>query len=336
MKTLFGYGTVMALAMAAVACGKSSDESKSSTLEVTGTVNTQLRTLDNASAVAIGSDGRTFSAYIEKNGRFKLALPVGHVYRVVIANSTMQGELRTVGHLVNPTSTGKADVIAVKEGGKLNLGKLTPAGAVPSNGLKTQCDCNGSSSSGSAKSDDSKDAPDNWDDSDENDKDESNGDSDKSGSSSEPADGEDSDYACHQKDQDKDRVCGEDSVDIELKAENSPGDKCAKEEADEEAPKVVKKSCKTKDDNKDGMDDWDESSSPSPKEEPAEDNGEDKKSGGYGGDDKSSPPKDTADPPKPSTKPGAACTCSQQCGAGGSCVASKCVSDKEGSSSSPK
>lgn len=150
MKTLFGYGAVMALAMTATACSKSADSP--STLEVTGKVDTQLRTLDNASAIAIASDGHTYAAYLQKNGAFHLSLPAGKVYRILFANSTAKGEHRTIGHLVNATSNGKFDEIAVKDGGTMNLGVVRPVGTSAS-ALHTACKCDspGSSSGGGAE-----------------------------------------------------------------------------------------------------------------------------------------------------------------------------------------
>ncbi len=242
MKSL-GFGSVLAFAMTVLACGKGTPDS-SSTLKVTGSIDTNSRSLDNASALAIGSDGRTFSAYVQKTGRFTLELPVGHVYRIIIANSTMRGELRPIGHLVNTTSKGKADVIAVKDGGSLNLGTLRPVGSSSST-LHTKCDCAGSSSEGSKS-----------------------GGSDKSGDSKDEKESEDGgdDYKCHEKDGDKDRVC-QGEADVELEADHAPGDKCAKDDDDDDAPKPKAKSCSTKG-NKDGKDDDDKGGS----------------SGGYGGD----------------------------------------------------
>ncbi|MDB4933503.1 MAG: hypothetical protein JWP87_475 [Labilithrix sp.] len=233
MKTMFGLGTVIALALAAVACGKAAEPS-SSTLEVTGKVDTQLRTLDNASALAIGSDGRTYSAYLQKNGAFRLELPVGNVYRIIFANSTMAGELRTIGHLVNSTSAGKFDEIAVKDGGTLYLGTVRPVGTSASS-LKTACNC-GSTGSGESSDSDKSDS-------------EADDDDDKS-------EGNDGDFESKGKDGDEDRLC-EDSSDVELEAENGPGDKCAKDSNDKDAPKPSKKSCSSKDDNHDGKDDDD-------------------------------------------------------------------------------
>jgi hypothetical protein len=315
MKTLFGFGTVMALAMAATACSKSADSA--ATLEVTGKVDTQLRTLDNASAIAIGSDGRTFSAYIQKNGSFRLSLPVGKVYRIIFANSTMNGELRTIGHLVNSTSNGKFDEIAVKDGGTMNLGVVRPVGTSTS-ALHTACNCGstGSSSGGGGGGSDGEKSggSDKGGGSD-------NGGSDKSGGS----DGESSDsesgggdYETKDKDGDKDRLC-EDSSDVELEAEHGPGDKCAKDSSSDSAPKPAKKSCSTKDDNHDGKDDDDGEKGGGSGSEGG---------GGSGGDNAgSSGSSGSADSCSSCAPTPSSCKCSKQCGSGSSCVASKCTPD---------
>ena len=316
MKTLFGFGTVMTLAMAAVACGTpEAPASSSSSLEVTGTVDTRLRTLDNASAVAIGSDGRTFSAYVKKNGSFKLNLPVGHVYRILIANSTMAGQLRTVGHLVNSTSSGRSDEIAVKQGGKMNLGALRPAGTSPS-AVKTACDCDEGGYGDKGEPADEGGYGDKGEPADEK------GDVSEKG---------DDDYKSKPKDDDKDRIC-EDEADVELEAENGPGDKCKKSADDKAAPKPTKKSCSTKDADKDGKDDGEQSDKcggvgakcgGGGGEKPESDTGE---AGGYG--DK--PEADQTEDKSPDSN--GSCSCSLQCGKGSSCYASKCVADDAPSS----
>jgi hypothetical protein len=311
MKTLFGYGTVMALAMTAMACSKSADSP--STLEVTGKVDTQLRTLDNASALAIGSDGRTYSAYIQKNGSFRLSLPVGKVYRIIFANSTMKGELRAIGHLMNSTSNGKFDEIAVKDGGTMNLGVVRPVGTSAS-ALHTACNCGSTGSSsggggGGGGSDGEKSGG--------SDKGGAGG-SDHEGSGSEGSDDSGgSDYETKDKDGDKDRLC-DDSSDVELEAEHGPGDKCAKDDGAESAPKPSKKSCSTKDDNHDGKDDDDGASGGGSGSGSDGEKGGSTSGGSSGGADSCS----SCSPPPPSS-----CNCSKECGAGSSCVASKCTPD---------
>jgi hypothetical protein len=291
MKTLFGFSTVIALAMSAVACSNSYAEAPS-TLEVTGRVDTQLRTLDNASAVAVGSDGRTYSSYIQTNGSFQLSLPVGNVYRILFANSTMAGELRTIGHLVNDTSSGKSDEIAVKEGGTLNIGVVRPAGASAS-AVKPACECDADLDPGTGKGDVDKGGDKGDVDKGDVDKgDYTKGDVDKGSDK----DGDD-DWKTKPKDGDKDRLC-DDAADVELVAEKAPGDKCARSGSDKSAPKIIKKSCSTGDkatgDKATG----------------------DKATGDKGSVDKGSVDKGGS---------GDSCTCSQQCGSGSSCAASKCA-----------
>lgn len=324
MKKLIGIGSVMALGMAAVACGETPAESSSSTLEVTGTVDQRLRTLDNASAVAIGSDGRTYSAYLKANGAFRLSLPVGHTYRVLIANSTANGELRQIGHLVNQTSAGKEDEIAVKDGGRLNLGTLRPAGST-STGVKTACDCDEPSGGGKGGSADddygdkypSKGGADEKYPSDE--KSPSDDDSKGGDSKSGDADGKsgggkgdvDDDYASKPSDDAKDKIC-DDSADVELEPTNKPGDACAKGSSGKSAPMPVKKACSTAG----GSPEKSGTGSKDPGTEP------DPKGGSSGGSCSTCAPAPTS------------CNCSAQCGSG-SCVASKCVASSSSGGSTP-
>src|SRR5262249_48969097 len=90
-----------------------SDNVGTGTLRVTGAV-AGLTNLDNSKAVAFASDGTAISSYLDEFGRFRLDLPVGHAYRVLIANSTHDDHLVTIGHLVNQTSQGSTDWIGAR------------------------------------------------------------------------------------------------------------------------------------------------------------------------------------------------------------------------------
>ncbi len=305
-----GIGSVVALALAAIACGGGDKEdtgSNASNLKVSGTVENAGRSLDNASAIAIGSDGRTFSAYLDRSGKFSLDLPVGHVYRIIIANGTMSGGLHPIGHLVNSTTRGNAEEISVKTGGSMNLGRLRPAGTT-SGSVHVQCGCSDDDDDSSSSSS-SKNPPDNSSDSDD-------------------------DYKTQQKDSDKDNLCEDSASDVDLVAENAPGDKCAKDDDDQPAPKPAPKAC---------TDDGDKSSSSTDKSDPADDgdwdtdepkapskdgssSDEDPGSspGKNGSSSGSSPGKDTSDSDPPSKSSGDTCSCSSQCGQN-SCVAGKCT-----------
>jgi hypothetical protein len=109
------HSSLLALALVALACA-----SKGSTdAHVTATVDPQLRNLSNARIVAIGG-GHVFSAPILASGHFSVAVPSGSRYRLVVANTTGTGELRTIGHLaITPKS------------GSVALGALRPAGTAP-------------------------------------------------------------------------------------------------------------------------------------------------------------------------------------------------------------
>jgi hypothetical protein len=325
MKTI-GFGSALVLAMTALACGKPAPEASSSTLKVSGTVDRQSQALDNASAVAIGSDGRTFSAYLQRNGKFSLELPVGHVYRILITNSTMSGQLRPIGHLVNPTSRGKSHVIAVKNGGSLNLGTLRPAGSTSSSALHTACDCPGEDPGGKGSGTGDKGSGTGTGDKGSGDKssdgdygDEKGGDDYGDGEKGSGEEGDD--FKCQQKDEDADRVC-DSSSDVELEADHSPGDRCAKSEEDEDAPMPSGKACSGSDDSKNpGKGGDDQGSDSKGSDDGSGEKGGDASGGEKGGDNGSC-----------SVCAPTSCTCSAQCGSGSTCVASHCTPD---SSSEP-
>jgi hypothetical protein len=130
MKTNLALVAVAA-AVGITAMGCASKTDSPSTLHITGTVGQQSSALSGPRAVATSSDGRSFSAVLTKTGQFALDVPVGSTYRIVIANATRTGQLRVVGHLVNPTTHGTTDVIAVNGAGSLALGTLRPVGTLP-------------------------------------------------------------------------------------------------------------------------------------------------------------------------------------------------------------
>lgn len=142
MKALSVLGGVVLAAMA-VACGASAgDESASSTsgaMTVHGSVSSRL-SLDNARAVAIGSDGRTFWAYLDQDREFTLELPVGQSYRVIVANQRPGGGQQTVGHLVLAGGSGRTEWLGANSAIDVDLGTLRVAGG---SSTKIACDCSG-------------------------------------------------------------------------------------------------------------------------------------------------------------------------------------------------
>lgn len=318
MKAL-GFGTLIALAATLLACGNSTPET-SKNLTITGSVDTQTLALDNASAVAVGADGRTFSAYVKRSGKFTLDLPVGQVYRIIIANSTMLGELRPIGHMVNPTSRGTSALIAVKEGGTLALGTLRRAGTSSSGLHVTSKNCNCNASGGGSDEDNADEEDDENDSVSDDDVDETH----------ESSGGGKDDFKCKQKDDDKERICGSEA-DVELTPDNPPGDACAAA-PDEEGPEVRAVPCSSKDDNNDGKDDDDSVGSSDAQ------GGDNAQGGDDSGSESATPDGSSCGGSGCEPTPPKSCVCTKQCGTGSSCIASKCTPDAapEGGSSPPR
>lgn len=119
-----GLGSV---ALFLVAC--SGDPPAEPALHVTGALDARTHVVANAQAIALASDGRAFAANLTPSGRFALDLPVGHVYRIVVANASPSSDMvHTVGRVVNRTSDGPTSVIAVHEEGKVDLGMVRASG----------------------------------------------------------------------------------------------------------------------------------------------------------------------------------------------------------------
>jgi hypothetical protein len=298
-------------AVGAMACGKSSDSpsaSDSSTLHVTGTV--EGRQLDNASALAIGSDGHTYAAYVQQSGRFALDLPVGHVYRIVFANSTASGDLRTIGHLVNPTSQGSANVLAIHEAGTWNLGTVSLASATSVHPACAACSSGGvGSPSGSAQGESAQGENDQGENHDGDDDDDQN-------------DDDQGDFKCRQADDDHDRSC-DDGDDVELHASNAPGDKCGRHDDDDQGePASGTRVCKH------GGDDDDDDNAQGNNAQGENDQGDDDQGSNAQGENGQGGHAQGASGGSSGscacTAPPVTCSCSSQCGAGQACVASKC------------
>ena len=92
-------------------------------LAVEGSVSQAVH-VDNARAVGIGTDGRTFWAYLDAQRGFTLRLPVGQSYRIVIANGREGGGEVIVGHLVLPAASGTTDWLGANAPGTVDLGTL--------------------------------------------------------------------------------------------------------------------------------------------------------------------------------------------------------------------
>ena len=133
----FGICLGITLAAVAIGCG-SADSGPAPSLKLTGTVDTATMKLDNAKAVARAADGHVYSAYLDRSGHFALNLPTGSAYRIVIANTTRTGALKTLGHLVNGTSHGLSHRISAHTTGVVRLGTVSPTQTVEELGIGSQ------------------------------------------------------------------------------------------------------------------------------------------------------------------------------------------------------
>jgi hypothetical protein len=127
----------------AMALGCSSEQpTAQGRMTVQGRVSQDL-SIDNARAVAVGDNGRTYWAHLDAQRDFRLRLPVGQSYRIVIANQLPGGGQVIVGRMVLPAGEGRTVWLGANDSDVVNLGTLRPASATAeSGGVRPQCaDC---------------------------------------------------------------------------------------------------------------------------------------------------------------------------------------------------
>jgi hypothetical protein len=112
-------------------------------MTVQGTVSSALQA-NGAQAVAVGADGNTFWSALDTNGDFKLVVPTGQSYRVILAQQSNSGPV-AIAFLTLSTSGGKTQWIVAKSTTTLRLGTLVPASMLASvqataGAVKTQSD----------------------------------------------------------------------------------------------------------------------------------------------------------------------------------------------------
>jgi hypothetical protein len=196
MKRILSCLGIVGIAILAGGIGACSDDSNGE-LAVQGTVS-QAITVDNARAVAVGQDGRTFWTYLDAHRDFTLRLPTGQSYRIYVSNGRASGGRAMVAHLALRGAAGKTPWLGVTATGTVDLGALRPASASGSGGVTIQCE--------SCKGDDH-----------------GHDDAEKAN--------HDADNECHEKhhgkpkDHDDDDVCEHDG-DTELEPSNDPGKAC--------------------------------------------------------------------------------------------------------------
>jgi hypothetical protein len=113
----------VAAAVGAIGVGCSGAGSGGPALVVQGTVSQALATND-ARAIAIGTDGRTFWTSLDAQRDFTLLLPVGQSYRIVIADTRPGGVEEKIAHLVLQQSWGASLWLGANAAGMVDLGVL--------------------------------------------------------------------------------------------------------------------------------------------------------------------------------------------------------------------
>jgi hypothetical protein len=81
--------------------------------------------VDNPVVIAQSSDHRTFITHVQANGQFKLNLPSGPSYRLLLANTTASG-YSAISRIMWPN---KSHWVQLAAGATVKLGTLHPAGA---------------------------------------------------------------------------------------------------------------------------------------------------------------------------------------------------------------
>ncbi len=133
-----------AIAFTGIGCGGSGGEntaSDGSRMTLQGTVSASEVSLDNARAIALSADGHAYAAYLDSHGDFSLDVPIGHAYRVVVANSLASGRHAVVAHLAIRTSRGTSTWLGARTGGTIDLGVLSSASQ--GGKLVPACGCTG-------------------------------------------------------------------------------------------------------------------------------------------------------------------------------------------------
>lgn len=282
-------GAIMA---AAAAC--SPTRNREATMTVQGTLSTKSVRADNARAVAVGDNGKTYWAYLDRHGDFSLELPIGQSYRILLANQLPGGGQQKIGHVVVRGAGGPTEWLGANDAVKVNLGKLKPAATSTSSGsLRPQCGACGGGEGDESEADDEEDSD------------------------------HDDDFECHDEDADRDRTkCDTCSGGEEDDADDDEHMKCDVCSGGEDKPLEPSKQpgdeCEDK--NKDKHGDW------STKEDRDDDKPCPLKKGGgqKSGGEKSGGEKSGAGASEPGDE-GSSCHTTSSCSSTCSCIASKCV-----------
>ena len=91
-----------------------------------GTVSQDLYAAD-VRAVALGKDGRTFWAELDAKGDFKLVVPTGQPYRIVLVRPESNGGNKLVAGVVANGALGQTAWLRADQAATIRLGTILPA-----------------------------------------------------------------------------------------------------------------------------------------------------------------------------------------------------------------
>jgi hypothetical protein len=123
----------LAVLVAFTAACSSKNETADDKVTVQGTVSEELYSAD-VQAVALGNDGRTFWAPIDVDGDFKLSLPTGQNYRVVLVRPAADGTSAVVAELAVTGGQGDATWLKGDHAATVRLGLIRAAAGPASPG----------------------------------------------------------------------------------------------------------------------------------------------------------------------------------------------------------
>jgi hypothetical protein len=116
----------LAVLVAFTAACSSTKETADDKVTVQGTVSEELYAAD-VQAVALGNDGRTFWAPVDVDGDFKLSLPTGQNYRVVLVRPASDGTSAVVAELAVTGGQGDATWLKGDHAATVRLGLIRAA-----------------------------------------------------------------------------------------------------------------------------------------------------------------------------------------------------------------
>lgn len=130
--------TISAAMAALVGCSSEAESKGEATgtngaaVVVRGRIAPGVRVLDNARAMLLAPNGKSYVSFLDARGQFSVTAPAGTGYRLVIANARASKGTRAIGHLVVRSSKGSMSKWLTLSAGTTSLGELYAQGKRPS------------------------------------------------------------------------------------------------------------------------------------------------------------------------------------------------------------